>query len=53
VGSHIALATETPTHQRIAVFDHKTFNIGTLSSILRVVAAHKGVSRDDILKSLD
>jgi predicted RNA binding protein YcfA (HicA-like mRNA interferase family) len=53
VGSHIALATETPTHQRIAVPDHKTFNIGTLSSILRVVAAHKGVSRDDILKSLD
>jgi len=53
VGSHIALETETPTHQRIAVPDHKSINIGTLTSILRAVAAHKGVSRDDILESLD
>jgi predicted RNA binding protein YcfA (HicA-like mRNA interferase family) len=53
VGSHMVLETETPTHQRIAVPAHKSVNVGTLSSILRAVATHKGVSRDDILKSLD
>jgi predicted RNA binding protein YcfA (HicA-like mRNA interferase family) len=53
VGSHIALETGSPTHQRIAVPDHKSINIGTLTSILRAVATHKGVSRDDILESLD
>ncbi|MFI5094946.1 MAG: hypothetical protein WCE50_14190 [Candidatus Acidiferrum sp.] len=53
VGSHIAPETETPTHQRISIPDHKSINIGTLTSILRAVAAHKGVSRDDLLESFD
>jgi len=53
VGSHIALETEIPGHQRISIPDHKTLKVGTLGNILRTVAAHKGVSRDAILKSLD
>ena len=51
-GSHIVLETETPSHQRIAVPAHKNLRIGTLNAILRAVARHKGVERQDLLKSL-
>lgn len=51
-GSHAVLETEEPSHQRIAIPAHKSLRIGTLHSILRAVAGHKGVSRDDLLASL-
>lgn len=51
-GSHIILQTETPSHQRISVPDHNPVRVGTLSNILRLVAAHKGVAREGILQSL-
>ena len=51
-GSHIILQTESPRHQRIPVPDHYPLRIGTLSAILRLVATHKGVTRDDILDTL-
>jgi predicted RNA binding protein YcfA (HicA-like mRNA interferase family) len=51
-GSHIILQTETPGHQRIPVPDHNPLRVGTLSSILRMVAAHKAVRREDILASV-
>lgn len=50
-GSHIILQTEEPGHHRIAVPDHAVLRIGTLSSILRVVAQRKGVDRDALLES--
>jgi len=49
VGSHVILETDEPSHHRLAVPDHRVLRIGTLNGILRVVAAHKGVSREDIL----
>ena len=52
VGSHIILETSEPTHQRIAIPDHHPLRLGTFSSILRVVAQHKGVPRDAIIASL-
>jgi predicted RNA binding protein YcfA (HicA-like mRNA interferase family) len=52
VGSHLVLETETPGHQRIAIPAHETLRIGTLQAILRAIAAHKGVDRDDLLRSL-
>ena len=52
VGSHIILETSEPTHQRIAIPDHHPLRLGTLISILRTVAQHKGVTRDAILASL-
>jgi predicted RNA binding protein YcfA (HicA-like mRNA interferase family) len=52
VGSHIILETSEPAHQRIAIPDHHPLRIGTFSSILRAVARHKGVSRDEIVASL-
>ena len=51
-GSHIILQTETPTHQRIPIPAHKPLRVGTLNAILRLVANHKGVLRDVILRSL-
>ena len=50
-GSHIILQTETPTRQRIPVPDHSPIRVGTLNSILRMVARHKSVEKEDILKS--
>jgi hypothetical protein len=52
VGSHIILQTETPSHQRLPIPDHASLRIGTLNVILRMVAEHKGVVRQDILDSL-
>lgn len=51
-GSHVVLETSGPTHQRIVVPAHHHLRIGTLSAILRSVARHKGVKREDILRSL-
>ena len=51
-GSHIILETSHPAHQRIAIPDHHSLRIGTLLSILRSVARHKGVPRDAIVASL-
>jgi predicted RNA binding protein YcfA (HicA-like mRNA interferase family) len=49
--SHIILQTETPSHQRIPAPDHDPVRIGTLNSILRLVAMHKGVDKLDVLAS--
>jgi predicted RNA binding protein YcfA (HicA-like mRNA interferase family) len=51
-GSHIILDTEQPSHQRVAIPNHKALRVGTLSGILRVVSGHKGVSCEEILESL-
>jgi predicted RNA binding protein YcfA (HicA-like mRNA interferase family) len=52
VGSHIILQTEDPSHQRLPVPAHEFLRIGTLNSILRLVATHKGVGKEDILENL-
>lgn len=52
VGSHIILETGQPAHHRIAIPDHHPLRLGTLSSILRAVAQHKGVSRDEVIADL-
>ena len=51
VGSHIILETLSPSNLRLAVPAHKPIRIGTLNSILRSVANHKGVSREQILET--
>ncbi|HBY61267.1 MAG TPA: hypothetical protein DEH78_15715 [Solibacterales bacterium] len=51
-GSHIILESALPATHRIAIPAHKTLRIGTLNSILRSVATHKGVSRDTVVDSL-
>lgn len=51
-GSHVILETAEPFHQRIAILDHRSLRVGTLNSILRAVAKHKGVRREEILTSV-
>jgi predicted RNA binding protein YcfA (HicA-like mRNA interferase family) len=52
VGSHIILETSEPTQQRISIPEHDPIRLGTLISILRSVARHKGVTRDAIIGTL-
>ena len=52
VGSHVILETDDPSHHRLAVPDHRALRVGTLNGILRAVAEHKKVSREDLLNSL-
>jgi predicted RNA binding protein YcfA (HicA-like mRNA interferase family) len=51
-GSHVILQTEIPGHQRISIPAHKALRIGTLNALVRLIADHKGVPREKILKSL-
>jgi predicted RNA binding protein YcfA (HicA-like mRNA interferase family) len=51
-GSHVILQTETPGRQRLSVPNHNPLRIGTLNAILRSVAAHKGMDRQELLDSL-
>jgi len=50
-GSHVILATDTPSSQRISVPDHKVLRLGTLNALLRVIAQHKGIDRADLIRS--
>ena len=50
-GSHIIVQTDMPSHQRIPVPVRNPVRIGTLNSILRLVAAHKGVDKQAVLAS--
>ncbi len=52
VGSHMILETLKPFPHRVSVPAHKVLRIGTLNGIVRAVAAHKGVSREQILRGL-
>jgi len=48
-GSHIVLETDDPTHQRIAIPDHKNLRLGTLNAILKTVASHKQLKKGEIV----
>jgi hypothetical protein len=51
-GSHIILETAQPAHHRIAIPDHHPLRLGRFSSILRAVAQHNGIPRDEIIADL-
>ena len=51
-GSHIILQIASPKHQRISIPDHNPLRVGTLNAILRLIATHKGIQREDILRSV-
>jgi predicted RNA binding protein YcfA (HicA-like mRNA interferase family) len=52
VGSHVILQTEEPSHHRIAIPAHSPLRIGTLNAIVAAIAAHKGVTKEDILRAI-
>jgi hypothetical protein len=51
-GGPLLLSTELPSHQRIAILLHKSLKIGTLNKILRIVAALKNTTREEILSAM-
>lgn len=51
-GSHIRLTTEVNGTHHITVPDHRPLKVGTLSSILRDVAQHHGMERDQLIERL-
>lgn len=52
VGSHIILQTDSPLPHRLSVPDHSPIRVGTLNAIVRAVAQHQGVDRQDVLRTL-
>lgn len=51
-GSHLRLARENGETHHITIPAHKDLRVGTLSSILRAVEQHLGVTREDLLGEL-
>jgi predicted RNA binding protein YcfA (HicA-like mRNA interferase family) len=52
VGSHVILQTHEPTPHRVAIPAHTALRVGTLNAILSAVAAHKNVTKEDVLKGV-
>lgn len=51
-GGHILLQTETPSHHRVSIPDHKPLRLGTFNAILREVATAKQTTREAIIVTL-
>ncbi len=51
-GSHIRLTTHVRGEHHVTVPKHDPLRIGTLGAILDAVAAHHGLSRDELLSML-
>ena len=51
-GSHIRLTTNRNGEHHITVPNHPAIKIGTLSAILRSVADHQKLSRDELMGML-
>ena len=52
VGSHIRLTTQQGGEHHITIPRHSPLRVGTLNSILRDVAEHLGLSRDELIAAL-
>ena len=51
-GSHIRLTTIEGGEHHITIPHHKSLRVGTLSAILRDVAEHLGISRQELQETL-
>jgi predicted RNA binding protein YcfA (HicA-like mRNA interferase family) len=51
-GSHVRLTTSQNGQHHVTVPRHDALRLGTLNNILRAVAAHLELTRDDILEEL-
>ena len=51
-GSHLRLTTLESGEHHVTVPDHDALRTGTLNGILKAVAEHAGLSRDDVVKKL-
>lgn len=51
-GSHIRLTRSADVEHHVTVPDHSPIKLGTLNGILRDVAEHVGMTRDELLDHL-
>ena len=51
-GSHIRLTTQNQGQHHITIPNHSPIKVGTLNSILRDIAEHLGLSRDELLDQI-
>lgn len=51
-GSHIRLTTEQEGEHHVTIPDHSPLRVGTLAAILAEVAAHFGLSREELRDQL-
>jgi predicted RNA binding protein YcfA (HicA-like mRNA interferase family) len=51
-GSHIRLTTQENGQHHITIPAHDPLKIGTLNSILRNVAEHLGLTKDELLEKI-
>jgi predicted RNA binding protein YcfA (HicA-like mRNA interferase family) len=51
-GSHIRLTTMDPSQHHITIPAHSHLRVGTLSSILTEVAAHVGITKEQVAERL-
>ena len=51
-GSHVRLTCYQPTQHHVTVPNHDELRIGTLAAILGDVAAHHGLSRDELIEKV-
>ena len=51
-GSHMRLTTTMGSEHHITIPKHEPLKVGTLSSILRDVAEHLGVSKEELIRKL-
>lgn len=51
-GSHVRLTRSNDDEHHITVPSHKTLKVGTLNSILKDVAEHLQMSKDELIRTL-
>lgn len=51
-GSHMRLTSTTHGEHHITIPNHDPLRLGTLAAILAGVAAHHGLTRDDLIQRL-
>jgi predicted RNA binding protein YcfA (HicA-like mRNA interferase family) len=51
-GSHVRLTTDQNGEHHVTIPRHDSLRVGTLSSILRDVAEHHGLSKDELTELL-
>jgi len=51
-GSHIRLTTQERGEHHITIPNHSPLKIGTLNAILKSVANHFQISRDDVIRRI-
>ncbi|MFW5804402.1 MAG: type II toxin-antitoxin system HicA family toxin [bacterium] len=52
IGSHVRLTTNENGIHHITIPAHKPLKVGTLSSILKDIASHFEISREELLEKL-